>query len=176
MTTHERILRVPPGIGREVGHLFAALEETRRRTREAVHGMATELLDARLDGFPNRIGALLFHVAGIENWFVDRVLLQRPRSELERNEFAAADLGAPEAAALVGHDVAYYLAILDEVRAQTESACWSLKDDALDAAVTVAEADLVASPRYALSFLIDHEAHHRGQIELLKRATGASRA
>jgi len=161
--------QIPTGMAPGVGNLFAALEETRRQTRNAVAGISTSLLDARHPDLRHRIGALLFHIAGTENKWIDRALLRRPLSELERDEFRAADLDSSEADELVGHGLEFYLGVLDEVRAKTESACWSLKDDLLDIAVEAPEHDSVVTPRLALTALCDHEAHHRGQIELLKR-------
>lgn len=168
-TTRPSGLLVPTGMSPGVGYLFAALEETRRRTREAVSGITTSLLDARHPDVPHRVGSLLFHIAGAENCWVDQALLQRPLSELEQSEFRAADLDSPQADRLIGHGVEFYFGVLDEVRAKTESACWSLKDDQLDTPVEVPERKTIVTPRFALAFLCDHEAHHRGQIELLKR-------
>lgn len=169
-TTKHCNLSAPTGMSHGVGLLFASLEETRRKTRAVVNGLSTERLDATLPGVRHRIGALLFHIAGTEQWFVNRVVKQREASDLDQLEFAAADLSSAAADDLLGHGVEFYLGVLDEVRAKTESACWELKDDALDTPIEVPERQLVASPRYVLSFLCDHEAHHRGQIALLKRA------
>ncbi|MFG0316150.1 MAG: DinB family protein [Planctomycetota bacterium JB042] len=159
----------PSGMGREVGLLFAALEECRRRTRDTVAGMSTADLDHRFDDDPHSIGAHLLHVAGVELEAVQRVVLGERVAESEERELAAGVLDSESSRALSGHDVGYYLGKLDEVRARTESACWSLKDDDLERESARPGAGRSVTLRWMLAHLADHEAHHRGEIASLRR-------
>lgn len=168
-------LEPPAGMSREVGLLFAALEESRRRTRDAVHGMSTADLDRRFDDDPHSVGAHLLHVAAVEFDLVHRLILGDRGAESEEREFAAGALDQEASSALRGHGLEYYLAKLDEVRARTEAACWSLKDDDLERERPWPGADRSSTLRYALAHLADHEAHHRGEIAVLRRRLGSAR-
>ena len=65
--------------------------------------------------------------------------------------------------------MSFYLGSLDEVRAATESACWDLADDTLETLRTNPTDGAQFSVRWILAHLCDHESHHRGQIQLLRR-------
>lgn len=169
MSTAPKTLVPPTGMGREVGLLFAQLEEARARTRTAVHGISTADLDAELPGSPYTIGMLLFHVAGVEYWWMHRVLCGEEIEPGVEKEFAPARLDSADALKLRGHDVGYYLGVLDEVRAKTESVCWRLPDEALERECYSPEDGKRYSGRYVLAHLCDHEAEHRGALLLLKR-------
>ncbi len=168
-----RTVEPPTGMKREVGLLFAALEEARRRTRDVVTGLATDTLDARLAEWHVSIGVLLLHIAGVELWWVRRVVLGEELPASVEREFAAARLDSEEARTLAGHELSWYLGKLDEVRAQTESACWTLKDDDLEVARHDPASGAEYTTRWILSHLSDHEAQHRGQISLTKRLLAA---
>lgn len=169
-------LEPPSGMQREVGLLFAQLEDVRRRTRSVVAGMSTAVLDRRIDGAPHSIAAHLFHVAGMEYRWLHEVVLGEAIPESMGRELAAARLDADASRQLGGHDVVYYLGKLDEVRAQTESICWRLKDDDLAALRTHPLEGEPCTVRWILANLCDHEAHHRGEIQLMKRLVGSAGA
>jgi uncharacterized damage-inducible protein DinB len=169
MSDPARTIAAPSGMDREVGLLFAQLEECRRRTRETVLGMSTADLDRRPPGVPHSIGAHLLHIAGLEHWWIQRVALQQEIEESLAHEFAPSQLDSTASRALRGHDVTYYLGKLDEVRARTEAACWRLRDDDLDLQRSSPRDGAGCTVRWILAHLCDHEAHHRGQIALLKR-------
>ncbi|NJR44113.1 DUF664 domain-containing protein [bacterium] len=63
------------GIRSNRGYALACLETERERTRVAVTGLSIEALDAEVDGSPNSIGSLLYHIAGIElDWLYAEIL------------------------------------------------------------------------------------------------------
>jgi uncharacterized damage-inducible protein DinB len=160
---------------REVGLLFAQLEFVRRDTREALSGLSTEVLDASPPGAATTIGELAWHIADAEEYWVRRVVLAELPFEAPRQATDPSRPGAGASLPLRGRTIDFYLAKLDEVRAHTESACWKLADDALDNPCRTLPDGEVVTPRWAFAHLVEHEAHHRGQIKLMKRLTrGAS--
>ncbi len=167
-----RSLSIPAGMHHEVGLLFALLESVRKETRDAILGMSNAELDHRSAGVPYSIANLLLHVAAEELWWIRGVLAGDELDAGTREEFAAGELGSLAATRLKGRDVAYYLGLLDGVRAQTEAACWKLRDHDLNAEKDDRRGGR-ASVRWILGHLAEHEAHHRGQIALLARLAGA---
>ncbi len=168
-----RSLATPAGMHHEVGLLFALLELTRKQTRDLILGMSTADLDARVRGVPYSIANLLLHIAGVELHWVRRVLAGDEIDAGTREEFAGGDLGSIAAEQLKAKDAAYYLGVLDGVRAQTEAVCWKLKDHDLGVEKDDGRGGR-CSVRWILGHLVDHEAHHRGQIRLIARLAGAT--
>jgi len=159
---------------RDIGFLFAQLEQVRRDTREALAGLPTEMLDAKPPGAANSIGELAYHIAGIEEFWLRAVVLGEIEFDAVKRDFETSRLGTVACHALRGHGIDFYLAKLDEVRARTESLCWSQKDDKLDAACRALPDGTIVTTRWVFANLVDHESHHRGQIELLKRLVRGS--
>lgn len=162
-------LEPPSGMERDVGALFAQLEEVRAETRRAVLDMSIKDLDRRVPGCPHSIGVLLLHIAAVETWWTHQV----PSGDLASGgtvpEAGAGDLDSEAASGHGGHHADYYLARLDEVRAETESLCWKLKDAQLEQVSLQREGEPPRTTRWILFHLAEHEAHHRGQALLLKR-------
>lgn len=159
----------PPGMDREVGILFAYLEQARLLTRDSIAGLSQATLDATRPAFPNSIGKLIAHIAAAEFHWIHRVALGEPGIQSANPTWNDAPLDGPAFAALHGHDIAFYLALLDEARAKTEAACWRLEngDLELEREVRHRGPGHTCTIRYAFWRLIDHEAHHRGQIDML---------
>ncbi len=174
MSAAAKALEPPSGMEHEVGLLFAQLEETRRRTRELVLGMSTADLDRRAPGYPHSVAAHVFHIAAVEYWWMRHVVLGEGIPADVDREFAAALLDSPASRELSGRDAGYYLGKLDEVRAHTEAACWKLRDADLDRERTDPRDGARATVRWILCHIADHEAQHRGHVQiLLQLAAGA---
>jgi uncharacterized damage-inducible protein DinB len=62
----QRVITPLPASHPELGRWLWALEDTRRRTLEAVEGVTQEELDWTPAGLANSIGTLLYHIALIE--------------------------------------------------------------------------------------------------------------
>ena len=137
--------------------------------RETLAGLSTATLDGQVPGFPNTIGEIVVHVAGDEEFWI-RAVVRGDMSYLDADrDLAGARLGSDASHAHRGHAIDFYLAKLDEVRAKTESTCWSLEDAKLDLPCRPLPDGARPTPRYVLARLIEHEAHHRGQIAILRR-------
>lgn len=62
----QRTIDPLPASHPELGRWLWALEDTRRRTLEALDGIAQEEIDWTLPGLDNVIGTLLYHIALIK--------------------------------------------------------------------------------------------------------------
>ena len=58
-----------------LGFAIAALEKEREHTKEVTGGLSIQDLDIHIEGFPNSIGSLLYHIADIElDWLYSEIL------------------------------------------------------------------------------------------------------
>ncbi len=137
--------------------------------------MTQDQLDFLLDSKANRIGALLLHLAATEklcqlNTF-ERVSHQNLPSAL--TEWSVPwELGEPARQKIKGHNLDYYLNLLQEGREKT-LAEFRKRDDQWLMAV---DSNWSWGPTNNLCkwfHVCEHESHHAGQISLLKsRAPG----
>jgi uncharacterized damage-inducible protein DinB len=167
--TKDRLLVDPlPGYQPEIGRALWGLEDGRRRTMNVLNGIAPFVIDWDPGGGENTIGTLLYHIAAIEaDWLYAEVL--------ERETFP------PEAAARFPHDVR------DDQGRLTVVSGVSLEEhlDRLNAVrewvhdafrgMTPAEfhrprdlSSYLVSPAWVIQHLMQHEAEHRGQIDVLR--------
>lgn len=167
MADERATLSPPSGMQREVGLLFAQLEEVRRRTRDEVLRMSSKDLDRRVAGYDHSIGVHLLHIAGAEYFWIYHVVEGRPIPDWVQKEYGPGDLDGEASRSHRGHHADFYLGKLHEVRAVTEALCWRLQDAALDDLRAAFGRD--QSLRWILFHLAEHEAHHLGQVLLLKR-------
>ena len=126
----QRLYRIAelPGFTPEVGRLVSMMNYARWTTLGAVKDLTVEQLDYRLDEEANSIGALLSHFAGVETWYYIQSIETRQMTEQEQEEWKPAmELG--EAGKLIrGHDLSYYLELLEGVRSRTLTAFANLTD------------------------------------------------
>ena len=151
-----------------IGAWLAALEDTRRRTLRALEGLDERAL-LRLPAPPaNSIATLLYHIAAIEmDWLYADVLEGQPfPSEVER--LLAKDVRDEQ-----GRLTRVEFESLDELfsRLRVTRALF------LDAfkGMSVEEFrrprrvdDYTVTPEWVVHHLMQHEAEHRGQIEMLR--------
>lgn len=171
------VLDAAPGAAREVGVWLAALADYRRRTRRLVERRSTAVLDFTPPGVSNAIGTLCYHIAATEmNWLYEDIvgaadfppdvaaLLPHPYHAPERRLFP-----------VTGVDAAAHVARLDATRAILERALGAL--DAAEFRRERALHDYVVTPEWICFHLLEHEAHHAGQIAQLvglARAAGVA--
>jgi uncharacterized damage-inducible protein DinB len=151
-----------------IGAWLAALEDTRRRTLRALEGLDEQTLH-RLPASPaNSVATLLYHIAAIEaDWLYADVLEGQPfPSELER---------------LLAFDVRDEQGMLTRVESESLHEMLSrlqiIRFQLLNVfkGMSVEEfyrprrnEDYTVTPQWALHHLMQHEAEHRGQIEMLR--------
>lgn len=164
-----------PQIGTFVSQLTWMREENGVLT--ATKGLSQADLDYLFDKNANTIGALMLHLAATETYYqmntFDGMKWDSWSAEIKKKWDSAMNLGDAGRAAIKGHDREYYVGILHEVREKT-LAEFRKKDDAWFLA---ADKGWPWGPTNNLCkwfHVCEHEAHHTGQIALLrKRVPGA---
>ena len=171
-----RSLTPGEGFSREVGLCFAALEDIRGVLVRGVEDLSTETLARRAYAGANTIGTLLVHVAEAELFWVQEVVRGEVLSAAQRQDYRFDVFGKPGAPAVEPHDFGYFRKRLDEVRAVTRSTLLPSGDEVLESRRTWEDSRTGEkrefTVRWILHHLLEHEAHHRGQVFLLKRALG----
>jgi len=178
-TTDLNILGPKPGYSPEVGTLVSMLTWMRRAPLAESRGLTQPQLDYLFDANANTIGALLLHLAATETLYqrltFDNVSLDKLRDDkdYEQRFGAAMELGDDGRKTIKGHDLAYYTAILQEVR-EKSLAEFKKRDDVW--LMTVDKSwGWGPTNNYCKWFHVcEHESHHSGQIAMIaKRVPGA---
>ncbi len=164
------ILGPREGFSPQVGTLVSMLNWMRTSILQPVQGLTVAQLDHLHDEKANSIGALLLHLAAIERLYQINTFEGRKwgdvRGEIEKEWGAAARLGDEARKSIKGHDLAYYLGKLKEVRARTIAELRK-RDDAWLMQVDSSAGE--PTNNYCKWFHVcEHESHHNGQVTWLK--------
>jgi uncharacterized damage-inducible protein DinB len=150
----------------EIGRLLWMLEDSRRHTKRLI----AKLGDADLDWAPtpqeNSIGALLYHIAGVEAGWLYEEVLQQPSFTPEMIALFPEDYDNGHLAHARGTTLETHLQRLDAVRADLLAAFRGM---------SVAEfrrerdlPDYAVTPEWVLYHLLQHEDEHRAEIAMLR--------
>jgi len=163
---------LPPAIGL----LAAMLDDVRRDTLKGVEGLSAE--DLLREPAPGEapLGAYLMHLGEAEIYWLE-ILSGTPVAEDVKKDvfyncwFDPSETPAPPSKPLPLEEYVSRLAI---VRGLLHMSLRDLADDALadDRTVMRGGTAFFTTPRWILHHLIEHEAHHRGQMMLWKRRMG----
>jgi hypothetical protein len=166
------------GYSPQIGTLISMMTWMRHVILMPLKGMTQKDLDFLLDEKANRIGALLMHLAATDrvyqiNTFEATPLGKDLPASYKEKWGVAMELGEPARQQIKGHDLDYYLNLLNETREHT-LAEFRKRDDNWLMAV---DKDWGWGPtnNYCKWFHVcEHESNHNGQIKLLKsRLPGA---
>jgi hypothetical protein len=173
------ILGPRPGFSPQVGTFVSTLTWMRdaNGVLAATKGLSQADLDFLFDKNANTMGALMLHLAATETYYqmntFDGKKWDSWSADLKQKWDPAMNLGDEGRKTIKGHDRQYYVDILHEVR-EKSLAEFHKRDDAWLMAV---DKDWPWGPtnNYCKWFHVcEHEAHHSGQIALLrKRVPGA---
>jgi uncharacterized damage-inducible protein DinB len=156
------------GYAPTIGRWLWLLEDTRRETKEALTGLVPVALDWTPHQGENSIGSLLYHIALIElDWLYREVLEDQPWPEEVKPLFAVAVRGAQgRLSPLQGETLDHHLHRLDLVRTHLLASFRGM---------TIPEfrrlrhfPEYRVTPEWVLHHVIQHEAEHRGHIQLLR--------
>lgn len=149
-----------------IGTLVSMLNYNRQTIINMVKGFSKEQLDFLLDKNANSIGALLLHLGATEKYYQINTFEGRQDFNDEEKKIweSAMELGDAGRRDIKGHDVKYYLDIIEGVRQKTLDEL-KKKDDAWLLAI-----DPEWSKKEPLNtfwkwfHVCEHESNHRGQI------------
>jgi uncharacterized damage-inducible protein DinB len=150
-----------------IGRWLWAFEDVRRVLKRLVQDMSLEELDWRPEG-GSSTGSLLYHIAAIEaDWLYFDVLGAR-QFPPDMETFFSYEVRDEDGrlTAVVGETIDQHLHRLDAVREATLAVFRQMDLADWQRARKLPEYDM--TPAWALYHLIEHEAHHRGQIAMLR--------
>lgn len=168
------------GYSPQIGTLVSEMAFMRWQVLNSVKGMSEKDLDFLLDEKANRIGALLLHLAAAEAFYqvntFDNLAPDKIPDSWNEKWGMPMELGEPARKGIVGHDLNYYLNILNETRQKTLEE-FRKRDDAWLATVDKSWGWGPTNNYCKWFHVTEHEANHNGQIKLLKsRLPGAKPA
>ncbi|MDX1628379.1 MAG: DinB family protein [Fulvivirga sp.] len=149
----------------QIGIMVDMLEDLKNRIVREVQDLSQEQTDYLFDEQANSIGAIVMHLAATEVYYQVETLEGRSMTKEERELWGvASNLGAASREELQGKPVAYYLNLWDQVREKTLEGLKTKDDDWFAANI-----DEGINNHWAWFHVMEHQAHHRGQIALIKK-------
>jgi len=160
-------IRSVDGYTKNIGELVSMLEHTRAVTLQEINDLSVEQLDSIMSSGGNSIGALLKHIAAIEKVhqlisFQDRDFT---KEELEIWEGALYLGGAGRA--IHGHEIQYYVQLLQSVREESLKYLSEQGDEWLMSERKWPNG-VAYNQHYLWFHVLEDEISHRGQIRMLK--------
>ena len=158
------------GLPPRIGLYFAQMEDVRRVTKKYISGLSPE----QLSWYPNdrveSVGTLLLHIAAVELSWIGEDIMRRRMPEEWVFAFPIR-FNIPQVS---GQPLSFFIEKLDTVREETRRTLATLTDADLGRAVTpLDDAESPGAEQYTIEWilyhLVEHEAHHRGQIAQMKR-------
>ncbi|OJJ22772.1 hypothetical protein BKI52_00010 [marine bacterium AO1-C] len=173
---NEHIYVVGPmkGYSPQVGTLLSMMNMMRYWVIGSVKNLTQKQLDFQIDEKSNSIGAMLYHLAATERAYqmstfgeYDKDYIKTSK-EWEDKWALAQNLGKNAREKIKGHDIDYYLDVLDKVRNHTKQE-FAKRDDQWLMKSTPRGFEGKPTNNYARWFHVcEHESNHRGQIKLIK--------
>lgn len=161
----------------EVAPLIWMMEDTRRRTKEALEGLSDAVLnwtptDASL-GVLNSIGSILYHIVAIElDWlYVEILEIEGLPPELEPLVLYEVREEHGRLTPVLHESLTTHVQRMDAARALFLSALQKI--DSMDFRRLRHLEPYDVTPEWVLHHLMQHEAEHRGQIMEVRRLAEA---
>jgi uncharacterized damage-inducible protein DinB len=179
-TLIQRILEPRPGVAsRLVGLFLWQLDDQSRRLAEDTRGAPAQELAWQPAPGMNTIGMLLAHIGAVEVGWVRAAVHGLERDSREVLGIGRREIGIPLAAdgtppaSLAGRELPYFDDLLARAREHTRAAVAGLTDADLDRrfrtpATWQPGAEFEGTIGWALYHILEHEAGHYGQINLLR--------
>lgn len=172
-----RIVTCDPveGFTPQIGRYVAQMTEVRNDLKEQLTGLTQEQLDWHPDEQTESIGTLLLHTAAVEWSWLHQDISGATDDEYTGSWEEAMPIRVKEPQ-VSGRAIEDYLQHLDAIREQTLEVLRGFSDDDLKRLVGEGDPPRGWEPRsvlYTIDWIIwhviEHEATHVGQVELLRR-------
>jgi uncharacterized damage-inducible protein DinB len=166
-TGQRQTVEALPGADPTIGRWLWTLEDTRRLTKDVLMSTDPAVVDRRSASGGNSIGTLLHHIAAIElDWLYTEVLEEQPWPP-EIEELFPWDIRDERGQLMEIHGMPMveHLRRLDAVRRQLLAAFREMTPAEFRRIRHFPSYDV--TPEWVLHHLVQHEAEHRGQIQLL---------
>jgi uncharacterized damage-inducible protein DinB len=158
------------GFPRRIGLYLAQLDDVRQRTKASVEGLNARQLCWYPQSDVESIGTLLLHIAAVECSWIQEDIARKPMGEEWKIAFPIR-FGLPQ---VTDRSLEYFIEKLDAVRNQTRGVLAELTDDDLARTIVPLDDENAPNPQeytieWILYHVLEHEAHHKGQIAVMKR-------
>jgi uncharacterized damage-inducible protein DinB len=159
----------------QIGRYVAQMNEVRADLKEQLDGLAIEQIDWHPDENTESIGTMLLHIDGVEWSWIFEDIFGKPDSEYPGVWAEAMPIraGVPQ---VQGRPLEWYLKKLDATRERTLEVLRSFMDADLPRLVGESiprpgqeKRSWLFTIDWIIWHIIQHEAAHVGQVELLKR-------
>ena len=164
------------GYSPQIGTLVSMLKYNRHTITNAVKSLTMAELDYLHDPNANTIGALILHLGATDKFYQINTFEGRQEfSEAEKKIWnAPMELGDEGRKQIKGHEVNYYLDMINEVRQKTYDELKKKDDKWLLAVDPEWSKERPLNTYWKWFHVCEHESNHRGQITWLKsRLPGA---
>jgi len=168
----------------EAGTFFEQLEDQSRRLSKDTRGLEAAELEWQPAPGANTIGMLLAHIAIVEVYWIQFGPLARNQFDYrgvigidEMDDGIPLPAGGGPPGTLRGRDLAFFDDLLARARAHTRRALIAASDADLEREIRSPRADgstRVVNVRWILYHLVEHQAGHYGQINLLRHLQRAA--
>lgn len=148
-----------------IAHWLGAMQDARSRTLRLLEGIDQRALDWQR-GEENSVGTMLYHVAAIEaDWLYAEVLTEPfPDDVVALLSWEVRD-GEGRLTEVPGRGLSEHLALLEAIRQRLVAAFETMTLEDFQRPRALPNYDV--TPEWVLHHLMQHEAEHRGQIEML---------
>jgi hypothetical protein len=152
------------GYSPQIGFMVDMLEDLKSRITSGVRDLNQQQTDFLFDADANSIGALIMHLAATESYYLTETLEGRSWTAEEAALWeTASGLGPESRKEFQDKPITYYLDLWDGVRAKTLAGL-KARDDQWFAS----EIEPGINNHWAWFHVMEHQANHMGQIELIK--------
>lgn len=165
----KRSIARPDGYAPLAGMWLEAMRESREDLLSMLSDLTAEELHRRILPGAHSVAAILWHVANVELWWIQQVLLGQEIGLENRVRFGLSvpgELHTPPA----DWPLERFIGLMEEAHGLTRSSYREMSDERFRESVCMIPGrDRGFSPEWIAYNLLDHVANHRGQVAMLKR-------
>lgn len=155
------------------------LEDVRKVTLSGIKELSKEQLFEKPLGSEYPVGSYLLHLAECEIFWLEVLSEIKQSDELKKRSYYDAwyDVSKTSSPPETPLEISYYHEVMDEARKNLIDYLSGMKDSELEGMVSFdgGSGKKEFSKKWIIYHLIEHEAHHRGQIFMLMRMHGMNK-